>query len=97
MTKTELRRQQTKAIIEMLENDFGAYNFDNDAGSYFTFSFKTAGRTFEGQLMRNDFYVLLNDSIKLGDGFEEERYERRERALMIEKSMNKAINKLINQ
>ena len=37
MTKTELIRVQTKNIIELLENEFNAIDFDNDQGSYFTF------------------------------------------------------------
>ena len=37
MTKREIKKQQTEAVIEMLQNKFGAKNFDNDQGSYFTF------------------------------------------------------------
>ena len=30
MTKTELKKQQTQGVIELLENKFGATDFEND-------------------------------------------------------------------
>ena len=61
MTKRELKRQQTQVIIETLQDKFGAKNFDNDQGSYFTFNIGGFG----GILMRNGFYVLINEAIKM--------------------------------
>ena len=37
-TKTQLKKDQTAMVIETLQDEFGARNFDNDQGSYFTFN-----------------------------------------------------------
>ncbi len=88
MTKTELKKQQTKGIIELLESKFNAENFDNDQGSYFTFNIGE----FEGSLVRNRFEVMMHDNIKMGDGFSEEEYNIRDASAVLEKTLQKAIN-----
>lgn len=93
MTKTELIRVQTKNIIELLENEFNAIDFDNDQGSYFTFS----TNTFNGILRRNGFDVMLEETIELGPGFEEEQYNRRDQAIILERKINSRIQKYLNQ
>ena len=92
MTKTQLKKQQTKGIIELLESKFNATDFDNDAGSYFTFSI---GR-FEGSLMRSDFEVMMHDNIKMGPGFTDEEYSIRDAAIVLEDSINKAIGNFLD-
>lgn len=87
MTKTELKKKQTKEIIELLEKEFNATDFDNDAGSYFTFMMDG----FEGSLMRRDFEVTMHDNIKMGHGFTDEEYEKRDTAVYLEHAINKAI------
>lgn len=91
MTKTELIRVQTKNIIELLENEFNAIDFDNDQGSYFTFS----TNTFNGSLTRNGFEVMLDETIELGPGFEEEQYNRRDQAIILEDKINSRIQKYL--
>ena len=90
MTKTQLKKQQTKGVIELLESKFNATNFDNDAGSYFTFSIGH----FEGSLMRRDFEVMMHDNMRMGPGFTNEEYAVRDAAIVLEDSINKAITKL---
>jgi hypothetical protein len=92
MTKREIKKQQTEAVIEMLQNKFGAKNFDNDQGSYFTFEIGE----FEGQLMRRDFEVMFNDTIKMGPGFTDEEYAVRDAALVLEEVVNKEINNVLD-
>ena len=87
MTKTQLKKQQTKEIIELLESKFKAENFDNDQGSYFTFNIGH----FEGSLMRRDFDVMFNDNIRMGPGFTDEEYSIRDAAVVLEESVNKEI------
>ena len=87
MTKTELKRQQTKEIIELLESKFKATDFDNDQGSYFTFS---VGH-FEGSLMRRDFSVSMHDNMRMGSGFTDEEYAVRDASIVLEDALNKAI------
>ena len=87
MTKTELKRQQTKEIIELLESKFKATDFDNDQGSYFTFSIGH----FEGSLMRRDFEVMMNDNMRMGPGFTDEEYAVRDASIVLEDALNKEI------
>ena len=93
MTKTELKRKQTKEIIELLESKFNAQNFDNDAGSYFTFDIGE----FEGALYRNRFDVSMYDNMKMGPGFSDERYAIRDAANILEYSINKEIRNYLNK
>ena len=92
MTKKEFKKQQTQGVIELLENKFGATNFDDDAGSYFTFSIGH----FEGSLMRRDFEVMMHDNIKMGPGFSDEEYDVRDAAIVLEDSINKAIGQYLD-
>ncbi len=89
MTKTELKKQQTQSVIELLESKFGATDFENDQGSYFTFF---VGE-FEGCLTRRDFDVMMNDSIQMGPGFTDEEYSINAAAIVLEDSINEAIQK----
>tara|TARA_R110000787_G_scaffold196738_2_gene308101 strand:+ start:950 stop:1228 length:279 start_codon:yes stop_codon:yes gene_type:complete len=91
MTKTELKKQQTQGVIELLENKFGATDFENDQGSYFTFF---VGE-FEGCLTRRDFDVMMNDSLQMGPGFSDEEYDVNAAAIVLEDSINEAIQKYL--
>jgi len=93
MTKTELKRQQTKSVIELLQNKFGATNFDNDQGSYFTFNIGE----FQGQLMRDGFYVIINEAMKMVPGFTQEEYDIRDAAEVLENGLNKEIENYLNK
>lgn len=93
MTKRELKRQQTQAIIELLQNKFGAENFDNDQGSYFTFDIGE----FQGQLMRDRFDVIIYEAMRMGPGFTQEEYDIRDAAEVLENAINKEIKNYINK
>ncbi len=93
MTKTGLKRQQTKAVIELLQNKFGAKNFDNDQGSYFTFNIGE----FQGQLMRNRFDVIIYEAMRMGPGFTQEEYDIRDAAEVLENAINKEIENYLNK
>mgnify|MGYP000993112890 CR=1 FL=1 len=93
MTKTELKRLQTKEIIELLESKFKAENFDNDQGSYFTFNIGE----FEGSLMRRDFDVMMHDSMRMGPGFTDDRYAIRDAAIVLEDAINEEIKSYLNK
>lgn len=93
MTKRELKRQQTQAIIELLQNKFGAKNFDNDQGSYFTFDIGE----FTGSLMRNRFDVMIYEVRKMGPGFTQEEYDIRDAAEVLENAINKEIKNYLKK
>lgn len=93
MTKTELKRQQTKGVIELLKNKFNAKNFDNDEGSYFTFNIGD----FTGHLERRDFSVLIHEAMRMGPGFTQEEYDIRDAAEVLENGLNKEIENYLNK
>jgi len=91
MTKTELKKQQTKTVIELLQNKFGATNFDDEGHGYFTFN---VGE-FTGHLERRDFRVMICEAGKLGPGFPQQEYDIRDAAEVLEGQINKEINLLL--
>ena len=92
MTKTELKRLQTKEIIELLESKFKSENFDNDQGSYFTFNIGE----FTGHLERRDFSVMIHEAMRMGPGFTQEEYDIRDAAEVLEDAVNKEIKNYLN-
>ena len=93
MTKTELKRLQTKEIIELLESKFKSENFDNDQGSYFTFNIGE----FTGHLERRDFSVMIHEAMRMGPGFTQKEYDIRDAAEVLESAVNKEIEKYLNK
>jgi len=93
MTKTELKKQQTREIIELLEKEFQATDFENDQGSYFTFFIGNL----EGSLMRRDFDVSMYNNMRMGPGFTDKEYAIRDAAKVIEDEINKEIQKYLNK
>ena len=92
MTKTELKKQQIKKVVEFLIDQFEAQIDDADGGR---FDITIAG--FHGQMSRRDLVVDLWDSIPLhGDGFFPAEVLRQKEAVMFEKIINKEIQKFIN-
>ena len=90
-TKTKLRKDQTAMVIETLQDEFGATNFDNDQGSYFTFN----SGEFGGNLMRDGFYVIINEAMGMGPGFTQEEYDIRDAAEVLESGINKELELLM--
>ncbi len=93
MTKTELKKQQTREVIELLEREFEATDFENDQGSYFTFFIGNL----EGSLMRRDFDVSMYNNMRMGPGFTDEEYAIRDAAKAIEDEINKEIQKYLKK
>ena len=97
MTKTELKRLQTKEIIELLQTKFGAYDFDNDSGSYFTFTVGRSFGMFDGSLTRRNFNIMMYDNVRMGPGFEQSRYDKRDNAIKLENELNGAIKEYLKK
>ena len=92
MTKTELKKQQVKAVIELLINQFNAQVEDADGGRMDI----TIG-DLQGQFSRRDFDVAMFDSIRLHEpqSFPAEVVDRHKRAVALEGELNKAITNLL--
>ena len=92
MTKTELKKQQVKKVVEFLIDQFEAQIDDADGGRFDI----TIG-DFHGQMDRRDLYVDFWDSIPLhGDGFTPAEILRQQESVAFEKQVNEEIKKLIN-
>ena len=92
MTKTEVKRQQVKAVIELLINQFNALVEDADGGRMDI----TIG-DLQGQFSRRDFEVMMHDSVTFYNpsDFPTEIVDRHNRAVALEDELNKAITNLL--
>ena len=92
MTKTELKKQQVKAVIELLINKFNAQVEDADGGRMNI----TIG-DLQGQFSRRDLDVAMFDSISFYNpsDFPAEIVDRHNRAVALEDEINKAITNLL--
>ena len=94
MTKTELKKQQIKAAIELLENEIGVEFDGTDEGG--RLGFTVAG--FNGQFSRGDMEVCLWESIPLsGHGWTSAEVLAQQEAVALEKQINEALEVLVNQ
>ena len=95
--KTQLRKDQTKAVLSLLVEDFNAYSINNEDGARFDFYVDFKDETFHGQLDRRGFDVSLYDSIRLhGDGFTDEERQHQANAVELEDKINREISLLMS-
>lgn len=95
--KTQLRKDQTKAVLSLLVEDFNAYSIDNEDGARFDFYVDFKDGTFHGQLDRRGFDVCFYDSIRLhGDGFTTEEHQHQANAVELEDKINREIRLLMS-
>ena len=92
MTKTELKKQQVKAVIELLINQFNAQVEDADGGRM-----DVIIDDFHGQFSRRDLDVVFNESIPLyrPELFEDEFVARHKKAVALEEKVNKELRLLM--
>ena len=88
MTKTELKKQQVAAALELLENEFGVEFDGTDEGG--RLGFTVAG--FNGQFSRRDLDVSLWESIPLsGHGWTPAEVLAQQEAVALENQINEAL------
>lgn len=88
MTKTELKKQQIKAALELLENEFGVEFDGTDEGG--RLGFTLAG--FSGDFSRRDMEVCLWESIPLsGHGWTPAEVLLQQEAVALENQINEAL------
>ena len=94
MTKTELKKQQVAAALELLENEIGVEFDGTDEGG--RLGFTVAG--FNGQFSRGSMDVCLWESIPLsGHGWTSAEVLAQQEAVALEKQINEALEVLVNQ
>ena len=93
-TKTELKKQQVKAALELLENEFGVEFDGTDEGG--RLGFTVAG--FNGQFSRGDMSVTLWESIPLsGHGWTPAEVLAQQEAVALENQINEALGAVVTQ
>jgi hypothetical protein len=91
-TKTQLKKDQVAAVIDILQHEFDAQIEDADGGR-----FDVIINGFHGQFSRRDLEVLFNESIPLyrPELFDDEFVARHKAAVELEDKVNKEIRLLM--
>ncbi len=91
-TKTQLKKDQIKVVLETLVDEFDAQIEDADGGRM-----DIIIDGFHGQFSRRDLDVIFNESIPLyrPELFEDEVVERHKKAVALEEKVNKELRLLM--
>ena len=95
MTKTEIKKQTTKKIINHLIEEYDAYNIEREA-QYIEFFTDYKSHRFQLQMDTRDYSISSWDSVTLaGDGWTEEELDKQKFAVELEDIMNESIRELV--
>lgn len=95
MTKTQLKKQTTKKVINHLIKEFNAYNIEREA-QYFDFWADIDGFELQLSLDTRDYAVSSWDSIELnGEGWTQEEKDKQYAATVLEERIDKSIRELV--
>ena len=95
MTKTELRKQTTKKVLNHLIEEFNIYNIDRE-NQYFEFWADYKSHRFQLQMDTRGYDISSWDSVKLsGDGWSQEQIDKQKFAEEIEDIMNESVRELV--
>ena len=95
MTKKELKKQETKKVLNMLINVFNIYNIERD-NQYLQFWSDYKSHRFQFQMDTRGYDISSWDSVKLsGDGWSQEDIDKQKFASEWEDLMNKYVSKLV--
>ena len=95
MTKTELKKQTTKRVLNLLIEEFNAYNINREA-QYFEFWTDYKSHRFQLQMDTRGYDISSWDSVKLsGDGWTKEEIDRQKFAVELEDVMNERVRELV--
>jgi len=97
MNATQLKKQTTKEIINLLIEDFDAYNINREA-QYIEFFADIDGFEIDMQMDTRDYSVSSWDSVTLaGDGWKMEDMNKQIAAAILEERINQAIEKKLGR
>ena len=95
MTKSELKKQTTKRVINHLIEEFDAYNIEREA-QYIEFWADIDGFEIQLQMDTRDYSVSSWDSVKLaGDGWKKEEIHKQIAAAILEERIDQSIGRLV--
>ena len=97
LTKTQLKKNLTKEIINLLIEDFDAYNIERE-NQYIDFWADIDGFEIQLQMDTRDYSVGSWDSVKLvGDGWMKEEINKQVAAAILEERINQSIEKKLGR
>ena len=89
MTKTEEKRLKIKKFIELLENKYDAYDFEDGDGGRIEFAIDGKNKIQYGEFHRRDLEVFMHGNVRLaGNGWTPEEYANVEEAKELEYLLN---------
>ena len=95
MTKTQLKKQTTKRVINHLIEEFDAYNIERE-NQYFEFWADIDGFEIQLQIDTRDYSVASWDSITLvGDGWKKEEINKQIAAAILEERIEQSVRELV--
>lgn len=95
MTKSELKKQTTKRVINHLIEEFDAYNIERE-NQYFEFWADIDGFEIQLQIDTRDYSVASWDSVKLvGDGWKKEEINKQIAAAILEERIEQSVRELV--
>ena len=99
MTKTEQRKAQTKAVIEMLINKHNAYNIEDEMGGRILFYIDSElDNTFQCEYHRSNQNIAIYENVKLaGNGWSEDEIKKATEARDYERKLNREVECIIPQ
>ena len=95
MTKTELRKQTTKKVLNHLIEEFNIYNIGRE-NQYFEFWADYKSHRFQLQMDTRGYDISSWDSITLsGDGWSQERIDKQRFAKELEDLMTESVSGVV--
>jgi len=95
MTKTELKKQQVKNVINHLIEEYDAYNIEREA-QYIEFWADIDGFEIQLQMDTRDYSVASWDSMTLaGDGWKKEEINKQVAAAILEERIDQSVRELL--
>jgi hypothetical protein len=99
MTKTELKKLQTKSVIKMLIEEYNAYHIYDEMGGRIAFNIDThSGDTLQCEYHRSNQDVAIYENVKLsGDGWTEEDKRKAMEAKILEGELQGKIDGVLKE
>jgi hypothetical protein len=99
MTKTELKKAQTKLVMEMLINKYNAYNIEDEMGGRISFYIDSKlGNIFQCEYHRSYQNICIAQNVKLtGDGWSVDEINKAAEADQYETLLNKEVETILKQ
>jgi hypothetical protein len=99
MTKTELKKAQTKLVMEMLIKKYNAYNIEDEMGGRISFFIDSKlDNTFQCEYHRSNQDIAIYENVKLvGNGWSVDDINKAAEADQYDTLLNKEVETILKQ